>query len=61
MVDAHRDGKRFIVRPDKTLTAFQELQRRIYAFAVSLILHANKLPDGAARGFPSVCQANVPN
>jgi hypothetical protein len=38
IVDAHRDGKRFIVRADEMLTAFMELQRPIHEFAVSLIL-----------------------
>ena len=37
IVDAHRDGKRFIVRADEMLTAFVELQRAIHEFAVSLI------------------------
>jgi SH3-like domain-containing protein len=38
IVDAHRDGKRFIVRADEMLTAFVELQRAIHEFAVSLIV-----------------------
>jgi hypothetical protein len=37
IVDAHRDGKRFVVRADELLTAFVELQRAIHEFAVSLI------------------------
>jgi hypothetical protein len=37
IVDAHRDGKRFVVRADEMLTAFVELQRAIHEFAVSLI------------------------
>jgi hypothetical protein len=37
IVDAHRGGKRFIVRSDEKLTAFVELQRAIHEFAVSLI------------------------
>jgi hypothetical protein len=38
IVDAHRgDGKRFIVRADEKLTAFLELERAIYDFAVDLI------------------------
>jgi hypothetical protein len=37
IVDAHGYGKRFIVRPDEMLTAFEELQRAIHEFAVSLI------------------------
>jgi hypothetical protein len=31
IVDAHRDGKRFIVHADEKLTAFMELERAIYA------------------------------
>jgi hypothetical protein len=30
IVDAHRDGKRFIVRADEKLTAFLEVQRAIH-------------------------------
>jgi hypothetical protein len=37
IVDAHRDGKRFLVRADEKLTAFVELERAIYEFAVDLI------------------------
>jgi hypothetical protein len=37
IADAHRDGKRFIVRADEILTAFAELQSAIHEFAVSLI------------------------
>jgi hypothetical protein len=37
IVDAHRDGRRFIVRADEMLTAFIELQRAIHKFAVDLI------------------------
>ena len=37
IVDAHRDGKRFIVRADEKLTAFVELERAIHEFAVGLI------------------------
>ena len=37
IVDAHREGKRFIVHADDKLTAFMELQRAIYEFTVSLI------------------------
>jgi hypothetical protein len=36
IVDAHRDGKRFIVRADEKLTAFVELERAIYEFAAFL-------------------------
>jgi len=38
IADAHRDGKRFIVRADEMLTAFVELQKAIHEFAVSLTL-----------------------
>ena len=38
IVDAHYDGKRFIVRADEILTAFVELQGAIHEFAVSLVL-----------------------
>ena len=37
-VNVHRDGKRFVVRADETLTAFVELKRAIHEFAVSLML-----------------------
>ena len=37
IVDAHRDGKRFVVRADEKLTAFVELERAIHEFAVSSI------------------------
>ena len=37
IIDAHRDGKRFIVRADEKLTAFVELERAIDKFAVDLI------------------------
>jgi hypothetical protein len=37
MKDAHGCGKRFIVRADEKLTAFMELERAIYEFAVSLL------------------------
>jgi hypothetical protein len=36
IVDAHRDGKRFIVRAEEKLTAFLELQRAIHEVAVRL-------------------------
>ena len=38
IVDAHGDGKRFIVRADELLTAFLELERAVHQFAVSLIV-----------------------
>ena len=34
IVDAHSDGKRFIVRADELLTAFLELETAIHKFAV---------------------------
>ena len=37
VVDARRDGKRFIVRAGEKLTAFLELQTAIHEFAVRSI------------------------
>ena len=37
IVDAHRDGKRFVVRADEILTPFLEAERPIHQFAVSLL------------------------
>jgi len=37
IVDAHRDGKRFVVRADEKLTAFVEVQGATHEFAVSSI------------------------
>jgi hypothetical protein len=38
IADAHReDGKGFVVRADEKLTAFVELERAIYEFAVDAI------------------------
>jgi hypothetical protein len=37
IVDARRDGKRFVVRADEILTAFLEAERAIHQFAVSLL------------------------
>ena len=38
VADAHRgDRKRFIVRADEKLSAFVEMERAIYEFAVDLI------------------------
>jgi len=37
IVDAHRDGKRFIVHSDDKLTAFLELETATHEFAVDLI------------------------
>jgi hypothetical protein len=38
VADAHRDdGRRFIVHADEKVTAFLELERAIYEFAVDLI------------------------
>jgi hypothetical protein len=37
IVDAHRDGKRFVVHAEEKLTAFVELERAIYEFGVDLI------------------------
>jgi hypothetical protein len=38
LLDAHRDGKRFIARADEKLTAFVELERAIHEFAVEFDL-----------------------
>jgi len=38
IADAHRDGKRFIVRADELLTAFLELETAIHEFAVDTML-----------------------
>jgi hypothetical protein len=40
IVDAHRKGTRFVVRADEKLTAFLELERAIYGFAVDLACRA---------------------
>jgi hypothetical protein len=37
VVDAHRDGRGFVVRADELLTAFLEAERAIHQFAVSLL------------------------
>ena len=37
IVDAHRDGKRFVVRAEEIPTAFLELERAIHEFAVSVV------------------------
>jgi len=37
IVNAHRDGKRFVVRADEILTAFLEAERAIHEFAVRLL------------------------
>jgi len=37
IVDAHGDGKRFMVRAEEILTAFLEAERAIHQFAVSLL------------------------
>jgi hypothetical protein len=42
IVDAHRDGKRFIVRADEILTASLELQRAIHEYAVRLVVQPNQ-------------------
>ena len=38
IVDAHREGTRFVVRADENLTAFVELERAIHEYAVSLVV-----------------------
>jgi hypothetical protein len=43
IVDAHRDGKRFVVHADEKLTAFLELQRAIHEFGeFGLVMAAQK-------------------
>jgi len=37
IADADPDGKRFVVRADEKLTAFVELERAIFEFALDLI------------------------
>jgi hypothetical protein len=37
IVEAHRDGKRFIVRAEEILTAFLETERAIHQFVLSLL------------------------
>jgi len=39
IVDAHREGTRFIVRTDEILTALVELERAIHEFKVSFVLY----------------------
>jgi hypothetical protein len=47
IVDAHRDGKRFIVRADEKLTGFLELER------VTANHYAFQMPNDIKRaGFP---------
>jgi hypothetical protein len=36
IADAHRDGKRFIVRADEKLSAFVELERQVLTMTVYL-------------------------
>jgi hypothetical protein len=38
IVDAHRDGRRFIVHADELLTAFLELETAIHQFAVDAMM-----------------------
>ena len=38
IVEAHRDGKRFIVRAEEILTALLEAELAIHQFAVSLVV-----------------------
>jgi hypothetical protein len=42
IVDAHRDGKRFIVRADEKLSAFIELERQVLTVTFHLAsIHSN--------------------
>jgi hypothetical protein len=38
IADAHRDGKRFVVRADEKLTAFLELEAAVEPFSASSFL-----------------------
>ena len=38
IADAHRDGKRFVVRADEKLTAFLELESAVEPFSASSFL-----------------------
>ena len=41
IVDAHREGKRFVVRADEKLTAFVELEAAIRGAVSGEVLHEN--------------------
>jgi hypothetical protein len=45
ILDAHRDGKRFLVRADEILTAFLDTERAIHQFAVSLFVRLSPLSE----------------
>jgi hypothetical protein len=47
IVDAHRKGKRFVVRADEKLTAFVELETAIHEFAVRSTLLTSHHPDAS--------------
>jgi hypothetical protein len=47
IVDAHRDGKRFIVRADDKLTAFLELEAAIRKNSIDT--HGRRLPEWHSR------------
>ena len=45
IVDAHRDGKRFVVRADEKLTAFVELERQVLTVTFYLTsIHDDSCP-----------------
>jgi hypothetical protein len=48
VADAHRDGKRFIVRADEKLTAFVELESAIYDFAVDCLDKVSRFSQNSA-------------
>ena len=55
-------GKRFVVRSDKKATAFVELQRAIYAFAVSFgLLDHFGIAVGRAKSWRLPCKNRVDN
>jgi hypothetical protein len=49
IVDAHREGKRFVVRADEKLTAFLELESAVRAFGFSRL-------DNLTRFFQTRCR-----
>jgi hypothetical protein len=49
IVDAHRDGKRFVVRANQTLTAFLNSNQRFALVAIRLDEQAEFLPNSEVR------------
>ena len=50
VVQAHRDGKRFVVRADEKLTAFIELERQVLTVTFYLESHQPLIPRGERSG-----------